>query len=118
MTLVARYATEVGGHIYAKGDRLDWSGAVPARIAANFRREDGSAVEPTKTDDGSARKGTPERRTATVPTPADVVARTIGSLKRDGICRELDGMGITYSPKSSTEYLARLLLVNRGEMKE
>ena len=115
MKIIARYAVEVGGHIYSKGDALEWNGPVTRRIAANFRAEDGS---PLTVDGDPAANAAPAAETPKTDGRREVIARTVAALKRDGICRALDWMHLAYSTKSSTEYLARLLLVNRGEIEE
>lgn len=115
MKIIARYAVEVGGHIYSKGDALEWNEPVTRRIAANFRAEDGS---PLVADGEVAPNAAPTAEMPTAERRKEVIARTIAALKRDGICLALDGMHVAYSTKSSTEYLARLLLVNRGEIEE
>jgi hypothetical protein len=114
MRIVAKYSVEVGGHIYSKGDALEWSGAVTPRIAANFTDSAGMPL----TADGRA-----EAATAKIAEPKDgkaaekeLVAKTVASLKREGIKISLDQMHVTYSANSSTDYLARLLLVQRGEI--
>ena len=118
MTIKARYSVELGGHIYRKGETADWNGAVTQRIAANFTAADGTpldADEPAKDGAKDARGAGGEE---TVPSDAEIVRRTVDALKRDGIRRALEAAGVSYSNKSSTEYLARLLLVARGEIAE
>lgn len=115
MKIIARYAVEVGGHIYSKGDALEWNEPITRRIAANFRTEDGS---PLVADGETSPNAASPTETPKADGRREVITRTVAALKRDGICRALDGMHVAYSTKSSTEYLARLLLVNRGEIEE
>lgn len=117
MTIKARYSVELGGHIYRKGETADWNGAVTPRIVANFTAADGTPLK----EDG-AKDGAKDARGAggaeDAPSDAEIVRRTVDALKRDGIRRALEAAGVSYSNKSSTEYLARLLLVARGEIAE
>lgn len=114
MKIIARFHAQLGGHVYAPGEACEFDGPVTARIAYNFAAEDGSSLAPDVAGTAGAaevpaRAGTDEKA---------LVERTVAALKRDGICRALDDMNISYSAKSSTAYLARLLLVNRGEIRE
>lgn len=121
MTIKARYSVELRGHIYRKGETADWDGAVTPRIAANFTAADGT---PLKADEagGGAKDAHGADGAAgaaeAAPGDAEIVRRTVDALKRDGVRRALEAAGVAYSNKSSTEYLARLLLVARGEIAE
>lgn len=115
MKIIARFHAQLGGHVYAPGEACEFDGPVTARIAYNFAAEDGSSLAPDVAGMAGAAEG------PACDARADekaLVERTVAALKRDGICRALDDMNISYSAKSSTAYLARLLLVNRGEIRE
>lgn len=115
MKIIARFHAQLGGHVYAPGEACEFDGPVTARIAYNFTAEDGSSLAPDVAGMAGAAEG-PARDAGT--DEKALVERTVAALKRDGICRALDDMNISYSAKSSTAYLARLLLVNRGEIRE
>lgn len=122
MRIVAKFPVELGGHICRAGEAIEYDGPLTERIRANFAVADGgqdaesgggqgqadaeaSGGQPT----GDARHGADERA---------LVARTLRKLGRDGLARQLDDMGVTYPAGAKGEYLARLLLVCKGELRE
>jgi hypothetical protein len=110
MKIVAKTSIEVGVHIYHKGEVCEYDGVIDERIATYFTDENGNPLKA----DGKAAKAVKDKDQE----KEDVIAKTVKVMKREGILQALDGMGITYSSKSKTEYLAKLLLVNRGEIEE
>lgn len=144
MKIVAKYPVQLGGHVFRKGEATDFDGEVTPRIAANFVNADGTAlVVPEKKapekkgeggeeahDEGAA--GTKGQEGEKQPTPEEIaaaeakakadekaklVATTIRSLKKDGIMRKLDELGVTYPADAKVEFLARLYLMAQGELK-
>ena len=110
MKIIARHNVQLRGHIYAKGEAVEWDGPVTSRIADSFTSEDGTRLE---ADADSADGADPARQDGS---GVDIVERTIAVLGRDGIMRQLDGMGISYPPTAASKYLAKLLLVQKGEL--
>jgi len=130
MKLIAKYNVQVRGHIYAKGEAMEWDGPVTPRIIANFSAADGSGLFVGQTDEprgpigdkgALGDKGTPgELPLDPPPETVDedtLVKRTLTALKREGVMRQLDDMGVTYPPNAKNDFLARLLLSAKGEMK-
>lgn len=113
MKIVAKFPVELGGHIYRKGEALDYGGVVTQRIADNFRNPDGTMIKVSTSAEELGNGGDDGK-----PTKEDKIAKTVNVLKREGIIQALEGMGITYSPKAKTDYLAKLLLINKGEIEE
>lgn len=111
MQIKAKYGVELCGHIYRKGETCDFKGAVTPRIKDNFTAADGS---PLTIGAGDAESPVASE----VSGDEDKIAKTVATLKRDGITRQLEAMNITYSSKSRTEYLAKLLLMAKGEIEE
>lgn len=111
MLIKAKYGVELGGHIYRKGETCDFKGAVTPRIKDNFTAADGSALAVGAGD-------APEDVACAASTDEDKIEKTVATLKRDGITRQLEAMNITYSAKSRTDYLAKLLLMAKGEIEE
>lgn len=122
MKLIAKYNVQVRGHIYAKGEAMEWDGPLTPRIIANFTAEDGSS--PVATD---AAQETPPQPPTPGELPLDpppdgvdedaLVKRTLDALKREGVMRQLDEMGVTYQANAKSTFLARLLLMSKGEIK-
>ena len=48
---------------------------------------------------------------------AKLVATTIRSLRKEGLQRKLDELGVTYPAEAKVEFLARLYLMTQGELK-
>lgn len=122
MKLIAKYNVQVRGHIYAKGEAMEWDGPLTPRIIGNFTAADGSSLAapdgvqeaPPQTKNGELPLDPPP------PEAADedaLVKRTLDALKRDGVMRQLDEMGITYPANAKGTFLARLLLMGKGEIK-
>ena len=111
MKLTALHDVQLRGHIYRRGESCDYDGPVDSRIAANFSAADGSPLAQAPAPPQAAVQGAPSAQS--VP---DAIAKTVAVLKRDGICRQLDELGVTYPAKSNTEKLARLLLTTKGEI--
>ena len=142
MKLIAKYNVQVRGHIYAKGEAMEWDGPLTSRIIANFTAEDGSS--PVATDaaqetppqpptpgelpldpppDGQDNPQPPTSGELPLDPPPDgvdedaLVKRTLDALKREGVMRQLDEMGVTYQANAKSTFLARLLLMSKGEIK-
>ena len=139
MTLIAKYNVQVRGHIYAKGESMEWDNPITPRIIDNFTAADGRELVLPQPP--------PDEKEATPPPPADelplgdkeatppgelpleppptgepidedaLVKRTLDVLKRDGVMRQLDEMGVTYPANAKNTFLARLLLMSKGEIK-
>lgn len=108
MRIIARHGVELGGHVYRKGEACaDYAGEITPRIADNFTDEHGRPL--------TARDGA-EEPDAAAPDAKGLVAKCVETLRRDGIRLALDGMGVAYPPTATTAYLAKLLLVQRGEI--
>lgn len=120
MKIRAIYATQVNGYgIVKRGEVIDLSDdRVDARIAANFRREDGSPIVPGKSGGKAkdAEKGDGDAEKDKAAAQAEAVKRTVDVVGREGIMRKLDELGVTYKPAHKTDYLARLLLEATGEI--
>lgn len=115
MRIIAKTGVQLGVHVYHKGDVADYDGAITQRIVDNFSAADGSAL----TLSGVAESAKDARAEAgRAESDEGKIMRCCEVMKREGIMQALDGMNITYSPKSRTEYLAKLLLQNRGELAE
>lgn len=117
MVIIAKHAVELGGHIYRKGEACkDFTGDITDRIVANFVGADGKpltvAASGDKKPEGEKPPKVPKNENAAK------IAKTVEVMGRDGIMQALDGMSITYAPKAKTEYLAKLLLINKGELIE
>lgn len=114
MTITAKRPVQLGGHIFRKGESREWNGPVDSRIAANFTAADGTPL--TVGGEAPAKTDAP---TQAIRIDAELlIQNTIDALKRKGITQQLDAMNITYSPSSTTKYLAKLLLMSKGEIKE
>ena len=128
MKIIARCAVQLNGHIYSRGEACEYAGPVTERIARNFAAADGSALpasaaEPLQRGEGGAGESGPASAQGSGAAGDDakrdtgeIVARTVATLKRDGICRQLDELGVTYPAKSETKWLAKLLLATKGEI--
>ena len=148
MKLIAKYNVQVRGHIYAKGEAMEWDGQLTPRILANFTAADGRELAlPQPPPKDAARETPPQPPTdgqdnpqpppdgqdnPQPPTPGELplgmtppetvdedalVKRTLDALKRDGVMRQLDEMGVTYQANAKSTFLARLLLMSKGEIK-
>lgn len=139
MKIVAKFPVQLGGHVFRKGEATEYDGEVTPRIAANFVNADGTAlVVPEKKGEGGGEAhdegatGTEGQEGEKHPTPEEtaeaeakakadaeekMVANTIRSLKKEGIMRKLDGMGVTYPADAKVDFLARLYLMSQGEIK-
>lgn len=116
MTIIARFSVELDGHIYRRGDTCQYGGAITRRIAANFTAEDGTALTADGPDgDAGGKAPGKERPKDSAAAVKAAMARTVEVMGRDGIKRALDAMGVAYPPSANTEYLAKALLVARGE---
>ena len=137
MKLIAKYNVQVRGHIYAKGEAMEWDGPLEPRIIANFAAADGRELSlppppPPPPPDGQDNPPPPPDGQDNPPTPGELplgmtppetvdedalVKRTLDTLKRDGVMRQLDEMGVTYQANAKSTFLARLLLMSKGEIK-
>ena len=125
MKLIAKYNVQVRGHIYAKGEAMEWDGPLEPRIIANFAAADGRELSlPQPPTDGQDNPQPPPPGELplgmTPPETVDedaLVKRTLDTLKRDGVMRQLDEMGVTYQANAKSTFLARLLLMSKGEIK-
>ena len=121
MKILALHDVQLHGHVYRRGEVADYCGAVDARIAANFAAADGSPLSPDSAEKGGAAKEAPpdgELPLGNPPLDEDaLVKRTLDTLKREGVMRQLDDMGITYPANAKSTFLARLLLMGKGEIK-
>ena len=117
MIIKAKSSVQLRGHIYRKGEAAEWNGAITPRIAALFTLENGAPLV-AESADGKKDEPDTQETAPDVPTADELIKRTVGALKRDGIIRQLDGMGVTYAPSANTKYLAKLLLMSKGEIKE
>lgn len=119
MTIIAKFPVELNGHIYHKGDRCSHAGEITRRIAANFTDEDGNALTAAETpQDASAQKPANDPDADKAAANKAALARTVEVMGREGIKRALDAMNVAYSPNTGTEYLAKTLLIARGEYAE
>ena len=125
MKLIAKYNVQVRGHIYAKGEAMEWDGPLEPRIIANFAAADGrelSLPQPPTDGQDNPQPTTPGELPLGMTPPETVdedalVKRTLDTLKRDGVMRQLDEMGVTYQANAKSTFLARLLLMSKGEIK-
>lgn len=132
MKLIAKHNVQVRGHIYAKGEAMEWDGPLTPRIIANFTAEDGSSpvatdaaqeTPPQPPPDGQDNPQPPTPGELPLDPPPDgvdedaLVKRTLDALKREGVMRQLDEMGVTYQANAKSTFLARLLLMSKGEIK-
>ncbi len=123
MKILALHDVQLHGHVYRRGEVADYCGVVDARIAANFAAADGSPLSPDSAEKGGAAKEAPPDGKEAPPDgelPLDedaLVKRTLDALKREGVMRQLDDMGITYPANAKSTFLARLLLMGKGEIK-
>jgi hypothetical protein len=140
MKLIAKYNVQVRGHIYCKGEAMEWLDPLTPRIIANFTAADGRELtlpqppakdgeqeappqgEPQPKDGQEA--PTPNGELPLDPQPKDgdvdddeLVKRTLDVLKREGVMRQLDELGVTYPANAKNVFLARLLLMSKGEIK-
>jgi len=119
MTIIAKFPVELNGHIYHKGDKCAYAGEINRRIAANFTDADGNALKAAETPQvASVQKQTNDPAADKAAANKAALARTVEVLGRDGIKRALDAMNVAYSPNAGTEYLAKSLLIARGEYAE
>ncbi len=166
MMIIAKCPVQLNGHIYRKGEKAEYKGAIDARIAACFAAENGTALRisevPPQVDTPPPQGDTPPPPQGDTPppqgdtppppqgdtpppqgdtppppqgdtppppqgdtlfpdsepSPDELVKRTIAALRRDGVMRQLDEMGVTYPANAKNDYLARLLLVSKGEIKD
>lgn len=135
MKIIARCAVQLNGHIYSRGEACEYTGPLTERIVQNFAAADGSvlAAEAARSDTRNGGAGEPGKGGAGEPgndgagepgkggddakrDTGEIVSRTVATLKRDGICRQLDELGVTYPAKSETKWLAKLLLATKGEI--
>ena len=148
MKLIAKYNVQVRGHIYCKGEVMEWSDPLTPRIIANFTAADGRelALPPAKDgqdggqeapngklqlDPPPAKDGqdggqeAPNGELPLDPPPAKdgavdedaLIKRTLDVLKREGVMRQLDELGVTYPANAKNVFLAKLLLMSKGEIK-
>ena len=134
MKLIAKHNVQVRGHIYAKGEAMEWEGPVTPRIIANFTAADGRELflpqpptdgqdNPPPPPDGQDNPQPPTPGELPLDPPPDgvdedaLVKRTLDALKREGVMRQLDEMGVTYQANAKSTFLARLLLMSKGEIK-
>lgn len=144
MKIVAKYPVQLGGHVFRKGEATEYDGEVTPRIAANFVNADGTALvapekkAPEKKGEGGEEAhdegatGAEGQEGEKQPTPEEIaeaeakekadaeaklVANTIRSLKKEGLQRKLDELGVTYPADAKVEFLARLYLMAQGELK-
>ena len=144
MKIVAKYPVQLGGHVFRKGEATDFDGEVTPRIAANFVNADGTALvvpekkAPEKKGEGGEEAhdegatGTEGQEGEKQPTPEEIaaaeakakadeeaklVATTIRSLRKEGLQRKLDELGVTYPADAKVEFLAKLYLMAQGELK-
>ena len=112
MKIIAKRSVQVDGFgIVERGRAIDLpEDRIDNRIAALFVRADGSPIVATATPEKA------EEAAAAANSDVDKIARTVEVMKREGIMQALDGMGVTYAPHSKTSYLAKLLLVTKGEI--
>ncbi len=114
MKIIAKFQVQLNGHVYSRGEACEYGGPVTDRIAYNFTKDDGSPL--VKDGDQMELKLEPPPDESAGKDADETVRRTVDALKRDGICRQLDEMGVTYPAKAKTDYLARLLLASKGEI--
>ena len=123
MKILALHDVQLHGHVYRRGEVADYCGAVDARIAANFAAADGSPLSPDSAEKDASPDGKDAPPDGELPLgkpPLDedaLVKRTLDTLKREGVMRQLDDMGITYPANAKSTFLARLLLMGKGEIK-
>ena len=148
MKLIAKYNVQVRGHIYCKGEAMEWPDPLTPRIIANFTAadgrelalpqppaKDGQEAPPPPAKDGQEAPPPPAKDGQEAPPPngelpldpqpkdGDVdedalVKRTLDALKREGVMRQLDELGVTYPANAKGTFLAKLLLMSKGEIKE
>ena len=125
MKLIAKFNVQVRGHIYCKGEAMEWPDPLTPRIIANFTAADGRELalpQPQPKDGQEAPPPNGELPLDPQPKDGDVdvdalVQRTLEVLKRDGVMRQLDELGVTYPANAKNVFLARLLLMSKGEIK-
>ena len=112
MKITAKRSAQVAGFgIVGRGRTIDLpEDRIDDRIAALFVRADGEPLSATATPEAASRAA------SDADGDVDKIARTVEVMKREGIMQALDGMGVTYAPHSKTSYLAKLLLVTKGEI--
>ena len=126
MKLIAKYNVQVRGHIYCKGEAMEWPDPLTPRIIANFTAADGRELalpQPPAKDGQEAPPPNGELPLDPQPKDGDVdedalVKRTLDALKREGVMRQLDELGVTYPANAKGTFLAKLLLMSKGEIKE
>lgn len=118
MKIIAKNVVQLGGHIYGRGEACEYNGPLTERIIANFTAADGGvlSVTPVGPDAESGERGGERLKGEPGECGVDIIERTIDTLKREGIARQLDEMGVTYPPNANTKYLAKLLLISKGEL--
>lgn len=117
MIIKARYNVQLGGHIYAKGETLDYGGPVTGRIAANFTELDGKPLIPAEANPPpEGRQGDGKTGESTKPDTEAQIERTVKILGRKGVIQKLEELGTTFPPTATTKYLAKLLLIQQGEI--
>lgn len=115
--LIAKFPVQLNGHIYYKGEACSYEGEITPRVAANFTDAEGNALKAAEADKGSPEgKTEPDGKAAKDEAETASIARTVEVMGRDGVKRALDAMNITYAPTTGTQYLAKTLLIARGEI--
>lgn len=119
MKIIAKAGVELNGHIFHKGEVCgDFNGDITQRIADNFTDETGNPLSVSMGGGHGEPTGKEGTGDAKVDDAKAKIAKCVEVMKREGIMQALDGMGITYSPRAKTDYLAKMLLMNRGEIEE
>ena len=126
MKLIAKHNVQVRGHIYCKGEAMEWPDPLTPRIVANFTAADGRELALPPAQDGQdGGQEAPNGELPLDPPPAKdgdvdedaLVKRTLDVLKREGVMRQLDELGVTYPANAKGTFLAKLLLMSKGEIK-
>ena len=112
MKIYAKFPVQLNGHIFSKGEVCEYDGPVTQCIVDNFVDAEGKALSVSGDSDSQhgARGNDPDGARKMI------IEKTVEVLGKDGICLQLDGLGVTYNPKSKVEKLAELLLVTKGEL--
>lgn len=114
MKIYAKFPVQLNGHIFSKGEACEYGGPVTRRIVDNFVDAEGRALSVSGDSDGQhgSRGNDPDGARKMI------IEKTVEVLGKDGVCLQLDGLGVTYNPKSKVEELAELLLVTKGELQD